>query len=390
MAVMYNWFVLKGKFVMTGNEKFALYADSTFTVEDIDHTPSYTGINTLQFDQADGYVITQPSAGIARLDFVTNLIVEELDGSPSVAHVGKVQFDQDNGFVVSQPTAGTALVRFTGYPLTVKELDGSPIVSPVTTIGFDQAAGFVVSGGGGEADITFTLPATTAASVYVGNITPANTGSTSTAKAQTIYAVDPILAHQPAGGEPANSNTLSIRKPVYYNEAYSGDPLEITDTYVTYQTFDLDPGVWHVVVEAATWIEIQSRLPPAADTAWITVRLVNHTASDTELRKMVANHVTSVYQHYNTGYSATVNAGPPITVDVSETGTSSELYMSSVRQSTMSYIVDISAASTFYLQVKINLSSGDVIIVTSQIGNGVGSSSGVTYVTAHECPYSLP
>lgn len=37
-------------------------------VTTVDGTPSYTGIDTLKFDEADGFVITNPSANIARID----------------------------------------------------------------------------------------------------------------------------------------------------------------------------------------------------------------------------------------------------------------------------------------------------------------------------------
>jgi hypothetical protein len=39
------------------------------TVQDIDSSPSYTGITTLRFDQADGFTLSNPSAGVARVDF---------------------------------------------------------------------------------------------------------------------------------------------------------------------------------------------------------------------------------------------------------------------------------------------------------------------------------
>ena len=38
------------------------------TVEEVDGAPSLTTITTLRFDSADGFVLTQPSAGIARVD----------------------------------------------------------------------------------------------------------------------------------------------------------------------------------------------------------------------------------------------------------------------------------------------------------------------------------
>jgi len=44
-------------------------APAGITIEDIDGVPSFTGVTKIQFDQADGYAITQPAAGTVRLDF---------------------------------------------------------------------------------------------------------------------------------------------------------------------------------------------------------------------------------------------------------------------------------------------------------------------------------
>jgi hypothetical protein len=44
-------------------------APPTVTVEEADGAPSYAGVHTLRFDQADGFTVTQPAAGIARVDF---------------------------------------------------------------------------------------------------------------------------------------------------------------------------------------------------------------------------------------------------------------------------------------------------------------------------------
>lgn len=41
---------------------------SSLTVEEVDGSPSVTGVGTLRFDQTDGFVISQVSAGIARVD----------------------------------------------------------------------------------------------------------------------------------------------------------------------------------------------------------------------------------------------------------------------------------------------------------------------------------
>lgn len=47
---------------------------------------------------------------------VTEITVEEVDGDPTYAATSKLQFDQGDGFIVSQPVAGTAKVKSTGTP----------------------------------------------------------------------------------------------------------------------------------------------------------------------------------------------------------------------------------------------------------------------------------
>ena len=52
------------------------YADALTpnpTVEEVDGAPSYADSDTIRFDQADGFVITQPGAGIARVDLALTL-----------------------------------------------------------------------------------------------------------------------------------------------------------------------------------------------------------------------------------------------------------------------------------------------------------------------------
>ena len=44
-------------------------AASELTVEEADGSPQYTGINTLRFDQSDGFTVTNPATGVARIDF---------------------------------------------------------------------------------------------------------------------------------------------------------------------------------------------------------------------------------------------------------------------------------------------------------------------------------
>ena len=41
---------------------------ASLTVEELDGSPSYTGITKIIFDQGDGFVLTQPVAGQVRVD----------------------------------------------------------------------------------------------------------------------------------------------------------------------------------------------------------------------------------------------------------------------------------------------------------------------------------
>lgn len=52
---------------------------------------------------------------------ITEITVEEVDGTPTYPNTSKLQFDQADGFVVSQPVAGTARVDSTGTPAPDQE-----------------------------------------------------------------------------------------------------------------------------------------------------------------------------------------------------------------------------------------------------------------------------
>lgn len=83
----------------------------TLTVEEADGSPSYTGISTLRFDQADGFVVTNPSAGVARVDFTgvtgsgASPRVAVWDGSTSLTSVSGFEFTGGDLFVPSDFTA---------------------------------------------------------------------------------------------------------------------------------------------------------------------------------------------------------------------------------------------------------------------------------------------
>lgn len=82
-------------------------ATGGLTVEDIDSAPSYTSIAELQFNQGNGFVITNPTAGTARVDFQ----------DASATQVGKVN-------VIAQSFQGTK--TFESGLRVVYETNASP------------------------------------------------------------------------------------------------------------------------------------------------------------------------------------------------------------------------------------------------------------------------
>lgn len=48
-----------------------------FVVEEVDGTPSLSSITILQFDQGDGFALTQPVAGTVRVDFTPTSAPDE-------------------------------------------------------------------------------------------------------------------------------------------------------------------------------------------------------------------------------------------------------------------------------------------------------------------------
>lgn len=64
------------------------------TVEEVDLSPSLTSINTFRFDQADGFVVSQPSAGIARVDLLPATATQA-----GIVSIAVQQFAGDKDFV---------------------------------------------------------------------------------------------------------------------------------------------------------------------------------------------------------------------------------------------------------------------------------------------------
>ena len=83
-----------------------------------------------------GATVTQPTAGVANITVSGGgggnsssslaLRVEEVDGLPSVTSVSTLQFDQADGFVVSTTDTGVAKVDLSAVPLARLSITGTP------------------------------------------------------------------------------------------------------------------------------------------------------------------------------------------------------------------------------------------------------------------------
>ncbi len=122
-------------------------AGYNLTVEEADGNPSYTNIDTIIFDQDDGFEVSQPAPGQVQINLPPQLTISELDGSPIYSNINSIVLDQSDGFVLTQPSPGEVRIDMV-HPanvLNVGELDGSPLYTNVDTLLFDQSDGFVVT-----------------------------------------------------------------------------------------------------------------------------------------------------------------------------------------------------------------------------------------------------
>jgi hypothetical protein len=99
---------------------------ATIQVEDIDQIPQYTGVGILQFDQADGFVITEPSAGTVRIDFTGGGgINHKVDGG---ANLDQLDFLNANsvGITIAEVDGGGAGgLDGIEFDLDLTEIDGA-------------------------------------------------------------------------------------------------------------------------------------------------------------------------------------------------------------------------------------------------------------------------
>lgn len=179
------------------------------TVEEADGTPSYTGSTTLRFDQVDGFVITQPSAGIARIDLAAIPNAALVAIGVATGGTGQTTYTKGDVLVASAATTLTKLAvgsdtqvltadaaEATGVKwaaagstsLTVREVDTVPSYAGNNILEFDQADGFVITNpiaGTARVDIT-AIPSANLATVAIAQ---GGTGSTTAGGARTALDV---------------------------------------------------------------------------------------------------------------------------------------------------------------------------------------------------------
>jgi len=141
---------------------------AAFEINDVAVAAGMVCLATLT-DEEGSVLFVAPAGGGG-----ATITVEAADGSPSYPTTGILQFDEADGFALSQPVAGTVKVKFSGGggggTLTVKAVDGTPSYSTVTEIRLDEADGFSLSQpAGGVA--RFDLLAATAAQAGIVSTT---------------------------------------------------------------------------------------------------------------------------------------------------------------------------------------------------------------------------
>lgn len=92
----------------TGTKRCVVRLDEStsaaaLTVQEVDLTPIVAAVTLLEFDQADGFAVSSPLAGRARVRLPSQLTVADEGGTPTINFVKSIVFDSQDGFIVSSP-----------------------------------------------------------------------------------------------------------------------------------------------------------------------------------------------------------------------------------------------------------------------------------------------
>lgn len=109
----------------------------SLTVTTVDGSPSYTGITTLRLDEADGFVLTNPSAGIARID-----IADASTSQTGVVNTTTQTFGGDKTFNDDVFVNGALDVDLATTLNNTLDVDGAVTCHASVTVDYDIVGGY--------------------------------------------------------------------------------------------------------------------------------------------------------------------------------------------------------------------------------------------------------
>jgi hypothetical protein len=160
-----------------GDDVFTvLQGGGGLTAEEADGSPSYTGVTKLQFDQADGFVLSNPSTGTVKVDIAEATASQAgIVGTGSQTFGGKKAF---NNQIVSHNASGSTtsgqviLAKTTGTSPTEYLSIWADFTSTYTSLRFtDDTFGnyATLQANSGSSDLLLTGPSGGNGSISAGN-----------------------------------------------------------------------------------------------------------------------------------------------------------------------------------------------------------------------------
>ena len=121
-------------------------ASSTITTDTVDGSPSYSSIGTLRFDEADGFVLTNPTAGVTRIDIAAATDTQAGVVSTTTQFFGGVKYFSDD-IVAQAGLYADQWMCFTGSEGSLSgNYDAYDPLTPFHAIRYSSASSVVIEG----------------------------------------------------------------------------------------------------------------------------------------------------------------------------------------------------------------------------------------------------